>query len=243
MLKKLEVSLPFTEVVTQMPLYTKFLKGVLTKKRGIGGDGLVTLTKECSAVLLNHKSKKLQDPGSFSIPCMVGNPIIERALCDLGASVSILPLPITKKLGLLQDMVFTSMTLQLADRSVQYPKGVLEDVMVKVGNFYIPPDFVVLDIPEDQQTPIILGRPFMAAGEVMIDVKNGKFSFNMGRNVVKFSLMGAMSKPMFESAYSVDILEEVIEETRDEHLGEDKEEDYEALPPLSFEDRVRIIQT
>ncbi|XP_074318855.1 uncharacterized protein LOC141655687 [Silene latifolia] len=119
MLKKLEVSLPFTEVVTQMPLYTKFLKDVLTKKRSIGGDGLVSIRGEYSA-----------------------------ALCDLGASVSILPLPIAKKIGL-NDMIPTSMTLQLADRSVQRPMGVIEDVLVKVGNFFIPADFVVLDIPED----------------------------------------------------------------------------------------------
>ncbi|XP_074282997.1 uncharacterized protein LOC141607541 [Silene latifolia] len=130
MLNKLEVSLPFTEIVTQMPLYTTFLKDVLTNKSGIGGDGLVALTEECSAVLLNHMAKKLQDPGSFSIQCMVGNVTIERALCDLGASVSILPLLIAKKI--LQDMISTSMTLQLANVSVQYPKGVLKDVSVKV---------------------------------------------------------------------------------------------------------------
>ncbi|XP_074302878.1 uncharacterized protein LOC141637212 [Silene latifolia] len=161
MLKKLEVSLPFTEVVTQMPLYTKFLKDVLTKKRSIGGDGLVALRGQCSAVLLNPMPEKLQDPGIFSIPCMVGNVSIKKALCDLGASVSILPLPIARRVGS-NDMIPTSMTLQLADRSVQRPMGVIEDMPVKVGNFYFPADFVLLDIPEDQQTPIILGRPFLA---------------------------------------------------------------------------------
>ncbi|XP_074301211.1 uncharacterized protein LOC141632571 [Silene latifolia] len=169
MLNKLEVSLPFTEVVTQMPLYTKFLKDVLTKKRSIGGYGLVALRGQCSAVLLNPMPKKLQDPGSFSIPCMVGNVSIKKALCDLGASGSILPLPIARKVGL--QYIPTSMTLQLADRSVQRPMGVLEDVLVKVGNFYIPADFVVLDISEDQRTPIILGRPFLETGDVNISVK------------------------------------------------------------------------
>ncbi|XP_074283546.1 uncharacterized protein LOC141608093 [Silene latifolia] len=178
MLRKLEVSLPFTEVVTQMPLYTKFLKDVLTKKRGIGGDGLVALRGQCSAVLLNHMPEKLQDPGSFSISCMVGNMSIKKALCDLGASVSILPLPIARKVGL-HDMIPTSMILQLADMSVQRPMGVIEDVPVKVGNFYIPVDFVVLDIPEDQQTPIILGRPFLATGDVNISVKEGKLTFKV----------------------------------------------------------------
>ncbi|XP_074298658.1 uncharacterized protein LOC141629582 [Silene latifolia] len=132
MLKKLKVSLPFTEVETQMPLYTKFMKDVLTNKRSIVGDGLVALRGQ-------------------------------------------------------------------SDRSVQRPMGVIEDVPVKVGNFYIPADFVVLDIPEDQQTLIILGRPFLATGDVNISVKEGKLTFKVGGNVVEFSLTGAMSQPMFES--------------------------------------------
>ncbi|XP_074293240.1 uncharacterized protein LOC141620208 [Silene latifolia] len=179
MLKKLEVSLPFTEVMTQMPLYTKFLKDVLTKKRSMGGDGLVALRGRCNAVLLNPMPEKLQDPGSFSIPCMVGNVNIKRALCDLGANVSILPLPITRNVGL-HDMISTSMTLQLADRSVQRPMGVIKDVSVKVDNFYIPADFVVLDIPEDQKTPIILRRLFLATGDVNVSVKEEKLTFKVG---------------------------------------------------------------
>ncbi|XP_074306274.1 uncharacterized protein LOC141641514 [Silene latifolia] len=231
MLKKFEVPLPFTEVVTQMPLYIKFLKDVLTKKRIIGGDGVVSIRGEYSEILLNPMPEKLQDPGSFSILCTVGNVSIKRALCDLGASFSILPLPIAKKVGL-HDMIPTSMTLQLADRSVQRPMGVIEDVPVKVGDFYIPADFIVLDIPEDQQTPIILGRPFLATGDVKISFKEGKLTFKVGGNVVEFSLTGAMSQPMFESVYSVDMLEEVIEDAKDKCFGEHLEEDYEALPPI-----------
>ncbi|XP_074288290.1 uncharacterized protein LOC141613455 [Silene latifolia] len=110
--------------------------------------------------------------------------------------------------------------------------GVIEDVPVKVGKFYIPADFVVLDIPEDQQTPIILGRPFLATGDVNISVKEGKLTFKVGGNVVEFSLTGAMSQPIFESVYSIDMLEEVIEEAKDKCSGEHLEEDYEALPPI-----------
>ncbi|XP_074291654.1 uncharacterized protein LOC141618444 [Silene latifolia] len=174
-----------------MPLYTKFLKDVLRKRRSIGEDGLVALRGQFSMVLLNPMPEKLQDSGSFSIPCMVSNVSIKKALCDLGASVSILPLPIARKVGL-HDMIPTSITLQLINRSVQRPMGVIEDVLVKVGNFYIPADFMVLDILEDQQTPIILGRPFLATKDVNISVKKGKLTFKVGRNVVEFSLIGAM---------------------------------------------------
>ncbi|XP_074289170.1 uncharacterized protein LOC141614314 [Silene latifolia] len=197
-LKKLEVSLPFTEAVTQMPLYTKFLKDVLTKKRSIGVDGLVVL-------------------------------------CDLSASVSIPLLPIARKVGS-HDMIPTSMTLKLADRSIQRLMGVIEDIPVNVGNFYIPVDFVVLDISEDQQTPIILGRPFLATGDVNISVTEGKLTFKVGQNVVEFSLTGAMSQPIFKSVYLVDMLEEVIENIKDKCSGEHLDEDYEALPPLLHED-------
>ncbi|XP_074266342.1 uncharacterized protein LOC141588819 [Silene latifolia] len=123
--------------------------------------------------------EKLQDSGSFSISCMVSNVSIKKALCDLGASISILPLPIARKVGL-YDIIPTSMTLQLADRSVQRPMGVIEDVSVKVGNLYIPVDFVILDIPKDQQTPIILGRPFLTNGDVNISVKE-EAHFQSGR--------------------------------------------------------------
>ncbi|XP_074299342.1 uncharacterized protein LOC141630417 [Silene latifolia] len=162
--------------------------------------------------------EKLQDPGSFSIPCTVGNMSIKRALCDLGASVSILLLLIARKVGL-HDMIPTSMTLQLVDRSVQRPMGVIEDVPVKIGNFYIPADFIVLDILEDRQTLIILGRPFLETGDVNISVKEGKLTFKMGENVVEFPLTGAMSQSMFESVYSIDMFEEVIEESKDKCSG------------------------
>jgi len=218
MLQKLEVSLPFTEIISQMPLYAKFLKDVLAKKRTIGVEEQVALTVECSAILSKGMPRKLSDPGSFSIPCMVGDLHVKSALCDLGASVSILPLPIAKKIGM-EGLLPTRMTLQLADRSLKYPLGVLEDVPVKVGKLYIPVDFVVLDMPEDAQMPIILGRPFLATGGVVIHVQDGKLSFHIGEEMVEFSLTGAVSKPMQESACSIDIIEEgvasvEIEETR-----------------------------
>ncbi|XP_010552537.1 PREDICTED: uncharacterized protein LOC104822877 [Tarenaya hassleriana] len=93
---------------------------------------------------------KQSDPGSFSIPCKLGNVSIDRAFCDLGADVSLLPLSIFKKLNV-DELKPTRMTLQLADRSIKCPAGILEDAPLKVGNFYIPVDFVVLDMDEDSK--------------------------------------------------------------------------------------------
>ncbi|XP_074315076.1 uncharacterized protein LOC141651256 [Silene latifolia] len=89
-LGKLEVTLPFTEVILNMPTYTKFLKDILANKRALGDQEIVAMEEACSAHLLNKMPTKLGDPGSFSIPCVVGGVPISRALCDLGESVSVL---------------------------------------------------------------------------------------------------------------------------------------------------------
>jgi len=96
-------------------------------------------------VVLNELPAKLKDPGSFSIPCTIGNVSIDRALSDLGSSVSLMSYTIFKRLGL-EDLAPTCISLQLADRSIKYPLGILEDVPIKVGDFYVPIDFVVLDM-------------------------------------------------------------------------------------------------
>ncbi|XP_074321390.1 uncharacterized protein LOC141657892 [Silene latifolia] len=120
-----------------MPTYSKFLKDILTNKRTLGDQQMMAMEEECSALLLNKLPHKLGDPGSFSIPCVVGVVPISRALCDLGASVSVLPLKVAKKIDIC-DLISTNMTLQLADRSVKRPLGVHEDVPVKVGKYLIP---------------------------------------------------------------------------------------------------------
>ncbi|XP_057991754.1 uncharacterized protein LOC131173425 [Hevea brasiliensis] len=96
----------------------------------------------------NKLPPKLKDPGSFSIPCHIGETSIERALCDLGASVSLMPLSICEKLKV-RDLKPTTISLQLADRSIKYPVGILENVPLKVGKFFILVDFIVLEMEED----------------------------------------------------------------------------------------------
>ncbi|XP_010556059.1 PREDICTED: uncharacterized protein LOC104825429 [Tarenaya hassleriana] len=159
MVRKLEITMPFHEVITQMPSYAKFLKDILTKKRVIEKE-TITFNPECSAILQHDLPPKLSDPGSFSIHCKLGNVSIDRALCDFGASVSLLPLSIYKKLNV-GELKPTRMALQLADRSIKYPLGILEDVPLKVGDYYVPVDFVVLDMDEEAKIPIILGRQFL----------------------------------------------------------------------------------
>ncbi|KAL0345390.1 UNVERIFIED_CONTAM: hypothetical protein Sradi_4370300 [Sesamum radiatum] len=126
----------------------------------------------------NKLPPKLKDPGSFSIPCTIGNTNFDKALCDLGASVNLMPYSIFEKLGM-HELTPTIITLQLADRSIKYPRGIVEDVLVKVGKFIIPVDFIVLDMEEDVNMPLILGRPFLATSRALIDVQKGQLTLRV----------------------------------------------------------------
>ncbi|GJU54345.1 reverse transcriptase domain-containing protein [Tanacetum coccineum] len=131
------------------------------------------MNERCSVVLLNKLPYKEKDLGSFTIPCDIGHLHINNALADLGASISLMPYTMYEKLGLGEPKP-TRMSLKLADRSIQYPRGMIENVLIKVDKFVLPIDFVILDMPEDSRVPIILGRPFLATTRAMIDAFNKK---------------------------------------------------------------------
>jgi len=174
-------------------------------QRIIEDDETISLTRECSNVIQKKLPPKLKDPGSFSIPCVIGNKTIEKAMCDLRASVSLLPLSLFKRFGI-GEMKPTRMTLQLADRSIIHPARILEDILIKVGKIYIPVDFVVVYIEEDSQIPILLGRPFLATASAIIDVKNGKVAFPIGDDKVEFEIVNLMKGPsIFDSCCMMDV--------------------------------------
>ncbi|RVW61827.1 hypothetical protein CK203_065718 [Vitis vinifera] len=127
-----------------VPTYAKFLKDLCTIKRGLTVNKKAFLTEQVSAILQCKSPLKYKDPGSPTISVMIGGKVVEKALLDLGASVNLLPYSVYKQLGL-GELKPTAITLSLADRSVKIPRGVIEDVLVQVDNFYYPVDFVVLD--------------------------------------------------------------------------------------------------
>ncbi|MDD0148446.1 retropepsin-like aspartic protease, partial [Shigella flexneri] len=120
----------------------------------------------------------LKDAGSFTIPCTIGLKTFDRALCDLGASINLMPLSIFQQLGLGEAQP-TTITLQLADRSIKHPRGIIEDVLIRVDKFYFPADFVILDMAEDQNIPIILGRRFLRTGGALIDLQKGELKLRV----------------------------------------------------------------
>nr|XP_027067785.1 uncharacterized protein LOC113693444 [Coffea arabica] len=187
MFKQLHINIPFIDAITQIPSYARFLKDIMSKKRKIVDNEMIALTEECSALIKNKLPPKLKDPGSFSIPCTIGQLHFSNALCDLGASVSLMPLSVARRLGL-QELKATNITLQLADRSITRPMGILENVLIKVRQSIIPVDFVVLDIEEDVRMPIILGRPFLATARTIIDVEKGKLILRVNGEELEFNL-------------------------------------------------------
>lgn len=116
---------------------------------------------------------KQKDLGSFTIAFIIGNRTFGKALCDLGASINLMSLSIFNRVQI-GKIKPTSNSLQIADRFVFYPKGIVENVLVKVEHFDFPTYFVVLDMPEDANVPLILGRPFLATGRALIDVQDGQ---------------------------------------------------------------------
>ena len=192
--KKLHINILFADALEHMPSYVKFMKDILSQKIRLAYFETVNLTEECSAILQRKLPQKLKDPGSFTIPCTIENAIFERALCDLGASINLMPLSIFKRLGLGEARP-TTVTLQLADRSLKHPRGVIEDVLVKVDKFIFPAYFIVLDMEEDKEIPIILGRPFLATGRAMIDVQRGELKLRVQEDEVKFNVFEAVRHP------------------------------------------------
>ncbi|XP_062089283.1 uncharacterized protein LOC133795844 [Humulus lupulus] len=120
--KKLHINIPFAKALEQMPSYVKFMKEILSNKRKMGDYETVALTEECSAILQRKLPQKLRDPGSFTIPCTIGEFECKHALCDLGASINLMPLFVFRRLGLGEARPFT-VTLQLADRSVKHQRA------------------------------------------------------------------------------------------------------------------------
>ncbi|XP_019264986.1 PREDICTED: uncharacterized protein LOC109242603 [Nicotiana attenuata] len=157
---------------------------------------------ECETIKTTHQvssvvhsmAPKLEDPGAFTIPCTIGSANFAKALCDLGASINLMPYSVFKTLGIGQPRP-TSMRLQMVDRSMKWPLGIIDDVLVRVDKFILPADFVILDCEVDFEVSIILGRPFLATGKAFVDVEVGELTFRVGDEKVVFHVCKSMKQP------------------------------------------------
>ncbi|GKB46068.1 reverse transcriptase domain-containing protein, partial [Tanacetum coccineum] len=169
----LRFDISFADALLLMPRFDPTIKNLLMKKEKLFELAKILLNENCSAMLLKKLPEKLGDPGKFLIPCDFLGMDVCYALADLGASINLMPLSIWKKLSL-PELTPTRMTLELADRSITRPKGLAEDVFVKVGKFHFPTDFVIVDFEADSRVPLILGRSFLRTGRALINVYEGK---------------------------------------------------------------------
>ncbi|KAL0373157.1 UNVERIFIED_CONTAM: hypothetical protein Scaly_0997300 [Sesamum calycinum] len=195
--RKVEVNIPLLDAIKQIPRYARFLKELCTSKGKLKGNERVSMGENVSAILQRKLPPKCKDPGTFTIPCKIGLIGIKRAMCDLGASINVMPLTIFESLhvGPLKE---TGVVIQLADRSVVYPEGVLEDVLVQVNELVFPADFYVLYMREDNSpnsTSILLGRPFLKTSRTKIDVHAGTLTMEFDGEIISFNIFDSMRYP------------------------------------------------
>ncbi|KAL0311331.1 UNVERIFIED_CONTAM: hypothetical protein Sangu_2427800 [Sesamum angustifolium] len=174
--KEVEVNIPLLDAIKQIPRYARFLKELCTSKGKLKGNERVSMGENVSAILQRKLPPKCKDPG---------------------ASINVMPLSIFESLhvGPLKE---TGVVIQLADRSVVYPEGVLEDVLVQVNELVFPADFYVLDMREDNSpssTSILLGRPFLKTARTKIDVHAGTLSMEFDGEIIKFNIFDSMRYP------------------------------------------------
>ena len=216
--KKVEINIPLLDAIRQVPKYAKFLKELCTTKRAqkLKGHETVSMGEVVSAVVQKKLPMKQKDPGAFAIPCVIGNTMFDKALCDLGASISVMPKHVYDSLSL-EPLNSTSIVIQFADRSYVYPLGMIEDVLVKIGELLIPCDFYVLDMEFDhshKSTPILFGRPFLKTAKTKIDCEHDTLSMSVGDEIVEFNISDALRYP-YDHVYSIMCLDHVDELVQD----------------------------
>ncbi|GJV53155.1 reverse transcriptase domain-containing protein [Tanacetum coccineum] len=180
MFKQLRLEIGLKDALIEMPKFNKWLSSLLRNKEKLEEIAIMTVNVECSAIIMNKVPEKLEDLGKFLIPCALQELNRTSALADSGASINLLPYSIYKKLEI-EALNPTRMTLELANRSITYPMGIAEDVVVRVDGFTFLADFVVVNFEPDPRVPIILGRPFLRTAKALIDLYEEKLTLRVGK--------------------------------------------------------------
>ncbi|CAM8905497.1 unnamed protein product [Rhodiola kirilowii] len=216
---KVEINIPLLEAIKQIPRYSKFLKELCTNRRRGTQPDQELMSRNVSAMIQHKVPPKCGDPGTYTIPCTIGNIRIENCMLDLGASINVLPYSIYSclRIGPLEP---AGLTIQLADRSCKQPEGKIEDVLVQVGELVFPADFYVLKMENSGPTdhaPILLGRPFLKTSKMKIDCDSGTLSMEVEGEVFNFDIFRAMKHPTeYEAVHALDTLDDLVQEVHPE---------------------------
>ncbi|XP_059292213.1 uncharacterized protein LOC132045653 [Lycium ferocissimum] len=217
-LKQVHINISLVELLQKVLKYAKYIKDVVANKRHWTEFETVALTEECSSRVRSKILPMLKDPGSFTVSITIGNIKVGLALCDLGASINLMPNSVFRILGWGEPWP-TTVTLQLADRSLAYPDGIIEDVLVKVGPFILPVDFIILDYEADKNVPLIMGRGFLATVDAVIRVRNGKMSITVDGQEASFDVFKATRlPPYYEELKMITVVEPKLMNARLDHF-------------------------
>ncbi|XP_012442242.1 uncharacterized protein LOC105767284 [Gossypium raimondii] len=188
------------------------MKDILSSKRQLGEFETVALADGCTTMLTNKLPPMLKDPGSFTMPCSIGNQYVGKALCDLGVSINLVPMSMFKKLRIGKAKP-TTVTLKLADRSYARTEGKIEDVLVRVDKFIFPTDLIVFDCEANKDVPIILGRHFLSTGRTVVDVQKGELTMRVNDQQITINVFQALKcADDIEESHVVSLLDFVVEE-------------------------------
>ncbi|XP_042005823.1 uncharacterized protein LOC121754550 [Salvia splendens] len=210
---KLEINLPFLQAL-KLPPFSRFIKDFIAGKGK--ADGKIVIGESVSAVIQKKRlPRKRTDPGKFTLPIVIGDVSIEHALCDLGASINVLPFSAYKRLTGVR-LVDTKVLIQLGDRLCINPEGVLENVIVRVHNFLYPADFNVISMNESEvgeSSGVLLGRPFLRTAKTVIDVSDGTICLDYHEEKFTFNIDEAMKKLLdIENLHSLDVITLLVQE-------------------------------
>ncbi|KAL5573652.1 hypothetical protein UlMin_023249 [Ulmus minor] len=229
-LKQVKVNLPLLHVIKKIPTYAKVIKDLCTLKRKHKVSKKTFLAEQVSAVIERKTPPKFKDPGCPTVTCRIGKNGSSEALLDLGASVNLMPYSIYLQLGL-GELKPTHVELQLADRSIRKPRGIIEDVLVQIDKFYYPVDFIVIEtqsrVDLDSKVPIILGRPFLATANANINCRNDLMNLTFGNMTLEVNIFHVGGTPQVEEVSNCEVptLVDTLE----------KEEEFEQLHEKSFD--------
>jgi hypothetical protein len=237
--KQVKIDIPLIDAIQQVPAYTKFLKDLCTQKRKSRNHiPKKVLNEQVSSLIQHNTPSKLKDPGAPTISCIIEQKEIDKALLDLGVRVNLLPYSVYQQLGL-WELKPTTMILQLVDRSIKKPRGIVEDVIINVDKFFFPVDFIILDIepvPHPKRLiPISLGCPFLATANACINCWTGVMKISFGNMKVRLNIFNAFEHaPDQNECFFVDNIEEYVEDSLPSLLADDPLE--ACLAHFGFED-------
>nr|GEX50275.1 reverse transcriptase domain-containing protein [Tanacetum cinerariifolium] len=221
MILAVRINVPLIDVLAGMPIYGKFLKELVSNKHKLKQISSAFLSDESSTMIQNKVPPKLEDPRSSFIPCTFGKTFSCNALADLGASINLMPYSIYAEL-FLETLKPTKMSIRLAYRSFQYPIRIAKNMLVEVGKFTFPVDFVILEMKEDSKFLLILRRPFLHTADAIIRVKQKQLNLGVGMERLTFSIDSVIkhSYSNDDTCFSIDVIDEILVEDFDALLDE-----------------------